>query len=286
MNILVTGSRGQLGTEMQTLSRRVPEWNFSFFDLPELDIADSSRVALAMDRCGCQVVINCAAYTAVDRAESEPDTAYRVNRDGAGVLARCARDRGSLLVHVSTDYVFDGLSCRPYIETDAPNPLGVYGRSKLEGELLIQSIAPSHLIIRTSWLYSPYGQNFLNTMLRLGRERERIDVVFDQAGTPTRASDLAGAILDLLAKAEPEKQYAGLYHYSNEGVCSWYDFASAIMRLGKLPCRVYPIESSGYPTPAPRPAFSVLNKGAIKRDWGIGIPNWHDSLCELLGQGR
>ncbi|MBM3163564.1 MAG: dTDP-4-dehydrorhamnose reductase [Chlorobi bacterium] len=282
MNILVTGSNGQLGSEIQACARHLPEWNFSFFDLPDLDIADHGRVSETLERCRCEVLVNCAAYTAVDRAESDPDTAYRVNRDGAGVLARCARERDILLVHVSTDYVFNGRACRPYTESDAPDPLGVYGRSKLEGEQRIQEIAPSHLIIRTSWLYSLYGQNFLGTMLRLGAERDRLDVVFDQTGTPTRASDLAGAILAMLAGADLEKRYAGLYHYSNEGVCSWYDFAAAIMRLRKLPCRIFPIESSGYPTPAPRPAYSVLNKGAIKREWGIDIPHWHDALEAML----
>ncbi|MCF8383856.1 MAG: dTDP-4-dehydrorhamnose reductase [Chlorobium sp.] len=284
MNILVTGSNGQLGTEIKALAAGAHGSDFFFFDLPELDITSPAQVAGAMQRCGCNVVINCAAYTAVDRAESEPELASRVNCDGAGVLARCAREQGALLLHVSTDYVFDGHSCRPYRESDHPAPLGVYGQSKLAGEKLIQEIAPSYLIIRTSWLYSLHGQNFLKTMLRLGRERDRIDVVFDQIGTPTCAADLAGAILDLLGRVRPEKRYAGLYHYSNEGVCSWYDFALAIMRMKHLPCRVFPIESSGYPTPAPRPFYSVLNKGAIKKEWGLDIPHWHDSLEVLLAR--
>jgi len=282
MNILVTGSNGQLGMEIKALAANTPGSDFFFFDLPELDITSSSRVAEAMRSCGCDVVINCAAYTAVDRAESEPELAARVNCDGAGVLARCAGERGAFLLHVSTDYVFDGRSCRPYRESDAPVPLGVYGQSKLAGERLIQEIAPSYLIIRTSWLYSLHGHNFLKTMLKLGRERERIDVVFDQIGTPTCAADLAGAILDLLAGIRPEKRYAAIYHYSNEGVCSWYDFAAAIMRLKELPCRVFPIESSSYPTPAPRPFYSVLNKSAIKTHWDITIPHWYDSLEKLL----
>ena len=283
MNILVTGSNGQLGTEIRALAESISGSNFFFFDLPELDIASSSRVTEVMQHCRCDVVINCAAYTAVDRAETEPELAARVNCDGAGVLARCAKERGAFLLHISTDYVFDGRSCRPYRESDAPAPLGVYGQSKLAGEKLIAQIAPSYLIIRTSWLYSLHGHNFLKTMLKLGRERESLDVVFDQIGTPTCASDLAGAILELLGVMRPEKRYGAIYHYSSEGVCSWYDFASAIMRLKNLPCRVFPIESSSYPTPAPRPFYSVLHKGAIKKDWGLRIPHWHDSLEALLG---
>ncbi|WP_276672139.1 dTDP-4-dehydrorhamnose reductase [Chlorobium limicola] len=282
MNILVTGGNGQLGSSIRERIVSYPDWRFSFYDLPELDITSEEQVEDAVRRTECGAIINCAAYTAVDKAETDHDPAYRVNRDGAGVLAACAKACGALLVHISTDYVFDGSSCRPYTESDTPAPLGVYGRSKLEGEQLIREIAPSYLIIRTSWLYSLYGQNFLKTMLRLGAERDRLDVVFDQAGTPTCADDLADAILAILAKAEPGKQYAGLYHYSNEGVCSWYDFATAIMRLKQFPCRVRPIESSGYPTPAPRPAYSVLNKGAIKTDWGLDIPHWYDTLADCL----
>lgn len=286
MNILVTGGNGQLGTAIKELVARYPDWRFSFYDLPELDISNEVQVTDAMRLTGCGAIVNCAAYTDVDRAETDQGTSYRVNRDGAAVLARSAKAFGALLVHVSTDYVFNGRACRPYTESDSPDPLGVYGRSKLQGEAQIAEIAPSYLIIRTSWLYSLHGRNFLNTMLRLGAERERLDVVFDQVGTPTRASDLAGAILSVISRAEPGKGYAGLYHYSNEGVCSWYDFATAIMRLRDLPCRVSPIESAGYPTPAPRPLYSVLNKGAIKTDWGVDIPHWYDTLADQLKTGQ
>ncbi|WP_082678565.1 dTDP-4-dehydrorhamnose reductase [Chlorobium limicola] len=282
MNILVTGGNGQLGSSIRERIVSYPDWRFSFYDLPELDITSEEQVEDAVRRTECSAIINCAAYTAVDRAETDHDPAYRVNRDGPAVLARCAKSYGALLLHVSTDYVFNGRSCRPYTESDLPDPLGVYGRSKLEGEQLIEEIAPSYLIIRTSWLYSLHGQNFLNTMLRLGAERERLDVVFDQVGTPTRASDLAGAIFSILSAIQPDTRYAGLYHYSNEGVCSWYDFAVAIMRLKNFSCRVRPIESSGYPTPVPRPAYSVLNKGAIKTDWGLDIPHWYDALADQL----
>lgn len=282
MNILVTGGNGQLGTAVRELVERYPDWQFSFYDLPELDIASEAQVMEAVLRTGCRAIVNCAAYTAVDRAETDPDCAFRVNRDGAAVLARCAKAVEALLVHISTDYVFNGRACRPYTESDLPDPLGVYGRSKLEGEQQIQQIAPSYLIIRTSWLYSLHGQNFLNTMLRLGSDRERLDVVFDQVGTPTRARDLAGAVMSMLSGVQSGRQYAGLYHYSNEGVCSWYDFAAAIMRLKQYPCRIRPIESSGYPTPAPRPAYSVLNKGSIKADWGLDIPHWYDTLADQL----
>jgi dTDP-4-dehydrorhamnose reductase len=282
MNILVTGGNGQLGTSIRERTGSHPDWRFSFYDLPELDITSEAQVEAAVRSTECGAIINCAAYTEVDRAESEPEIAYRVNRDGAAVLARCAKAAGALLAHVSTDYVFNGSACRPYTETDLPDPPGVYGRSKLEGELRIREIAPSYLIIRTSWLYSLHGRNFLNTMLRLGAERERLDVVFDQVGTPTRASDLAGAILSMISGVKPGVKYAGIYHYSNEGVCSWYDFATAIMRLKSFPCMVRPIESSGYPTPAPRPAYSVLNKEAIKTDWGLDIPHWYDTLADQL----
>lgn len=284
MNVLVTGSRGQLGSELLELQGLLPGHRFHFTDLPEFDITCADAVTAFCREQTVGAIVNCAAYTAVDKAETDADTSFRVNRDGPAVLAAAARACGALLIQVSTDYVFDGLGCRPYREEDPVRPCSVYGQSKWEGEEAIRRIGPSHLIIRTSWLYSAYGQNFVKSMLRLGRERESLGVVFDQVGTPTWARDLASAILTILGKVDPAKQYADTFHYSNEGVCSWYDFAIAVMRSAGLPCAVRPIESADYPTPARRPQFSVLNKRKIRETWGLGIPHWHDSLRRMLGE--
>ncbi|NTU58131.1 MAG: dTDP-4-dehydrorhamnose reductase [Chlorobiaceae bacterium] len=284
MNILVTGSRGQLGSELQELQPAHLGHTWFFMDLPELDITSPAQVEGFCRDHGIQAIVNCAAYTAVDRAESDAETAFRVNRDGAAVLATVAKGLDALLVQVSTDYVFDGSNSRPYREDDPARPLGVYGQSKWEGEEEIRRIAPSHIIIRTSWLYSIHGHNFMKTMLRLGSEKESIGVVFDQAGTPTWAADLAAAIVSILDRREPAQRYAETYHYSNEGVCSWYDVARAVMEIGGLQCRVTPIESSDYPTPARRPHFSVLNKKKIKEAWALDIPHWEESLKAMLSR--
>ena len=282
MNILVTGSKGQLGSELQELSAKGGKLQFFFYDLPELDITSHDLVDRLCHEHRINVIINCAAYTAVDKAETDADTAYHVNRDGSAVLAECAKEHNALLIHISTDYVFNGESWTPYQENDPASPRGVYGKSKWEGEELIRRIEPSFLIIRTSWLYSAYGANFVKTMLRLGAEREMLSVVVDQIGTPTYAADLAAAIFTILDTYDPARQYKETYHYSNEGVASWYDFASAIMEISGLKCKVLPIESADYPQVAPRPKFSVLNKSAIKHDWGVEISNWRDSLSCLL----
>ena len=282
MNILVTGSRGQLGSELQEISTRCDNHRFFFYDLPDLDITSPDHVSSLCREHGIEVIINCAAYTAVDKAESDAEAAFRVNRDGAAVLASCAKERNALLVHISTDYVFNGKSNIPYRETDPATPLGVYGVSKWEGEERIRDIAPSHCIIRTSWLYSIYGANFVKTMLRLGAERPVLNVVSDQIGTPTWAADLAAAILSMLDQYDRNGLYAGTWHYSNEGVCSWYDFAQAIMEMAGLPCKVVPVESAQYPQIAPRPHYSVLNKSAIKQDWKLDIPHWRGSLAAML----
>lgn len=285
MNVLVTGSRGQLGSELQKIGELQHRDGWLFMDLPELDITDASAVELVCRDRQIGVMVNCAAYTAVDKAESDVDAAFRVNRDGAAVLALVAKATGALLLHVSTDYVFDGSSNRPYCEDDPATPLGVYGQSKWEGEEAIRASGCSHIIVRTSWLYSAYGQNFVKTMLRLGRERQSLGVVFDQAGTPTWAADLAAAIVSILDRRDPARCYGETYHYSNEGVCSWYDFAKAIMDAEELSCKVSPIESRDYPTPAKRPPYSVLNKRTIKNAWGLEIPHWHDSLLKMLREG-
>jgi len=282
MNILVTGSRGQLGSELMQLSTRAEDQRFFFCDLPDLDITSPAHVASFCHDHGIEVIINCAAYTAVDKAESDVESAFRVNRDGAAVLAACARERNALLVHISTDYVFDGCSSTPYHETDPATPLGVYGVSKWEGEEQIRRIAPSFWIIRTSWLYSIYGNNFVKTMLRLGSERSVLNVVADQIGTPTWAADLAAAIVLMLERYEKGTPCSGTWHYSNEGVASWYDFAEAIMELAELPCKVVAVESDQYPQIAPRPQYSVMSKSAIKREWKLEIPHWRVSLAAML----
>lgn len=284
MNILVTGSKGQLGSELKEFADREKKMNFFFYDLPELDITDNESVWQVCREHDITAMVNCAAYTAVDDAEEEAGTAFQVNRDGPAVLAEAAKECGALLMHVSTDYVFNGETCIPYREDDTPSPLGVYGRSKWEGEEQIRRIAPSHMIVRTSWLYSNHGCNFVKTMLRLGMERERLKVVFDQVGSPTYGADLAGALVSILARHNPSHVYAETYHYSNEGVCSWYDFALAIMKIKGLPCTVLPVGSEEYPTKAKRPHYTVLHKGKIKDHWGLDIPHWQDSLKRMLAK--
>lgn len=279
---MVTGSGGQLGSELRAAAARYPRWNFRFFSHAELDVTDAHDVRQAMRQCSCDVLVNCAAFTSVDRAEADPGLPFRVNRDGAGVLAGSARELDALLVHFSTYYVFDGMSPKPFREQDEPRPLGVYGLSKRQGEELIGKIGPSHMIIRTGWLYSPFGQNFVKTMHRLGRERDVVDVVSDRVGSPTCAEDLAEAVLCILGKADLQRSYAETYHYVNEGACSWYDLAAAVMSLAGLPCRVRPIESSGFSVSGPRPWYSVLNNNAVKREWELVISHWQASLGRTL----
>jgi dTDP-4-dehydrorhamnose reductase len=282
LNILVTGSQGQLGSELQELAAQCDNHRFFFYDLPELDITRPGQVESLCGEHDIEVIVNCAAYTAVDKAETDSGTAFKVNRDGAEVLAVCAKERHALLLHLSTDYVFDGTSSTPYRESDPVAPLGVYGLSKWEGEELIRQIAPSYIIIRTSWLYSMYGVNFVKTMLRLGAERPELHVVADQIGTPTWAADLAASIMMIIDRHDRDSSYGATFHYSNEGVASWYDFAKAVMELARLPCKVLPIESAQYSQIAPRPQYSVMNKSAIKKEWGINIPWWRDSLAAMI----
>ena len=270
--LLVTGANGQLGQELRLLlgNRAV------YAGRAELDIADESAVKTFFEAQSFDLVINCAAYTAVDKAEDDAEAADRANRLGPALLARYGRR----IVHVSTDYVFDGTSCRPYRENDAPNPVSVYGRTKLAGEEAVLNEAETAVIIRTAWVYSSFGKNFVKTMRRLGAERDSLGVVFDQVGTPTYAADLASAIVAMLPQIAPGMK--DVYHYSNEGVTSWYDFAVAIMEESGLSCAVRPIESADYPTRAARPAFSVLNKAKIKKDFGLSIPHWRDGLKRCL----
>lgn len=269
---LVTGANGQLGN---CLRQRLDD-KAVYVDKDELDITDAQAVFEFCQKQNFAAIINCAAYTAVDKAESDEELARKINADGPANLAAT----GIPLIHISTDYVFDGNNCRPYNENDTPHPQSVYGRTKLLGEKLVMEKASAAVIIRTAWLYSEFGGNFVKTMRRLGAEKERLNVVFDQVGTPTYAGDLAQAIVDILPQLRSGMKE--ICHYSNEGVCSWYDFAVEIMKASALPCLVLPIESKDYPTPATRPAYSVLNKAKIKNLFGISINHWKESLNTCL----
>jgi dTDP-4-dehydrorhamnose reductase len=286
MNILVTGSNGQLGSEIKDLETNFKDFRFFFMDLPELDICNSSQLNVFIKENNINTVINCAAYTAVDKAEQDSSIANKVNATGVLNLVNALKDVNGKLIHISTDYVFDGNSFLPYQELDQVNPIGVYGNSKRRGELAVLNSDVDAIVIRTSWLYSIYGNNFVKTMLRLGNERDELGVIFDQVGTPTNASDLAKTCLDILAynKETNINSKGNLYHFSNEGVSSWYDFAIAIMNLGDVDCKVRPIETKDYPTPAKRPHFSVLNKSKIKNDFEIEIPFWRDSLAICISK--
>lgn len=280
-NILVTGMNGQLGSELHALSSSYLQHEFTFTDRTALDLGNLCKFEDYFENNRFDVIINCAAYTAVDKAESEPETADTINHRAVSMLAKIAKRDNSSLIHISTDYVFNGQNYRPYIESDPTDPRGVYGRTKRDGENAILGISPKNsVILRTSWIYSGFGNNFVKTMLRLGRERESLGVIFDQVGTPTYARDLAKAILDILPQLKNEKPE--ILHYSNEGVASWYDFAKAIFELSGVPYDVNPITTDQYPTPAARPHYSLLNKSKIKNDFKITIPYWRDSLRECL----
>jgi len=279
-NILVTGSNGQVGSELQALSPAY-EYNFYFTDRDSLDITDKSAVEEFVKNNEITTIINAAAYTAVDKAEEDKENADKINHLATKYLAEIAKENDIKLIHISTDYVFDGKNYKPYNEDDATSPNGVYGATKLAGEKVMQAVNPKDsIIIRTSWVYSSYGANFVKTMLRLGKERENLGVIFDQVGTPTYARDLARTILDILPRITNED--VAIYHYSNEGVLSWYDFAKEIMRMAKIECVINPIETKEYPTPATRPHYSLLNKAKIKKDFNITIPYWKDSLDNCL----
>lgn len=279
-SILVTGSNGQLGSEIRELSSQY-KYNFFFTDRSELDITNSQEVKNFIDSNNISTIINCAAYTDVDKAEEDQVNADKVNHLAVKYLAEIAKERNIKLIHVSTDYVFDGENFKPYTEDNRINPNGVYGKTKLDGEKAMQDINPlNSIIIRTSWVYSSFGANFVKTMLRLGKEKESLGVIFDQVGTPTYARDLAKAILDIIPNINNEK--VRIYNYSNEGVLSWYDFAKEIMRMAKIDCSINPIETSEYPTPAKRPHYSLLNKSKIKKKFNLMIPYWKDSLDKCL----
>jgi dTDP-4-dehydrorhamnose reductase len=282
MNVLVTGSNGQLGSELKKIHKDYSYWNFLFLDLPELDITNLASIENFVKDHSITKIINCAAYTAVDLAETNKELAEKVNVMGARNLAQISVKYSISLIHISTDFVFDGKHYLPYEETDMPNPLSVYGRTKLDGENEILRITPNAIILRTSWLYSAFGANFVKTMQRLGSERESLRVIFDQVGTPTWAADLAQTILIVVEHSENQKDIGGVYHYSNEGCASWYDFATEIMELSQISCLVIPIGTSQYPTPASRPFYSVLNKEKIKHHFGLQIPHWKVSLKKCI----
>jgi dTDP-4-dehydrorhamnose reductase len=279
--ILVTGANGQLGSEIRKISGLFPELEFCFTDVAELDIANSAKVAESLAGFQPEFLVNCAAYTAVDKAETDLETATLLNATAVGILAEQSAKVNCRMIHISTDYVFKGNGPRPYREDDPVDPQSAYGRTKLEGEVLCLKFNPGGIIIRTSWLYSAFGNNFVKTMVRLGNERPEIGVIADQIGSPTNAADLARAILTIISSAKSVGRpfVSGIYHYSNEGVASWYDFAQAIFEIAKINCLVKPIASEDYPSPVQRPAYSVMNKSKIKLIFGLQIPHWRDSLA-------
>lgn len=269
--ILVTGANGQLGTELKKI---LP--NAVFSDVDTLDITDLVAVKNFVINNHIEIIINCAAYTAVDKAEDDFELAKKINEEGPRNLALA----GTKIIHISTDYVFDGQNHRPYLPENEPRPISVYGRTKRAGELAVLDNAKIALVIRTAWLYSAHGNNFVKTVRRLGVEKESLNVVVDQIGTPTFAGDLAQAIVSILPQMNESNK--GIYHYTNEGVCSWFDFATEIVKLSGLNCKVNPIPSSAYPTKAVRPFYSVLSKEKIKTIFNIGIPHWKESLVKCL----
>lgn len=286
VRILVTGARGQLGRTFQELAPAYSEFEFVFTGREELDLTDTQAIHHFFDSHQVDACINTAAYTAVDQAEWEAERALAVNVTAVYELARATAKRHIPLIHYSTDYVYHNEQNRPLRETDPTFPKGVYARTKLKGEQMARQAHPGCTIIRTSWVYARYGHNFLNTMLRLGREREELRVVYDQVGAPTWSRDLARASLHILQAFFSGKlraqHLAGTFNYANDGVTSWYDFAKAIIRLAGLPCRVLPITSDEYPTPAPRPHYSLMHKGRFRKTFGFDIPHWYDSLYRCM----
>ena len=277
--ILITGSNGQLGKELKQLESSFPQYEFVFLSREDLPIHHFELLRNFFKGYHPQYLINCAAYTAVDRAEAEKDLAFQVNAEAVGVMAAVCKEYNTKLIHISTDYVFDGTATKPYTEEAPTNPQSVYGASKLKGEQEALQFNPDAIIIRTAWVYSEFGKNFVKTMLKLMSEREEINVVSDQVGSPTYAADLATVILQIISS---EKWVPGIYHYSNDGVISWYDFAVAIKELTASSCKINPITTAQYPTPAKRPAYSVLDKSKIQSAFNIPEKNWKESLSVCL----
>ena len=281
MNILITGCNGQLGNEMQLLEKQHAEHTYYNTDVHELDITNQEAIETFCSEHHIDGIVNCAAYTAVDKAEENVEFCELLNATAPGYLAEAMGRRGGWMIQISTDYVFDGTNHRPYIETDPVSPNSVYGRTKLAGEQAVMRLCPQSMIIRTAWLYSTFGNNFVKTMIRLGKEKPELGVIFDQIGTPTYAHDLAVAIFAAISQGVTP----GVYHFSNEGVISWYDFAKAIHRIAGIEgCRVRPLHTAEYPTPASRPHYSVLDKTKIKQTYHLEIPYWETSLENCIKQ--
>ena len=281
MNILITGCNGQLGNEIRLLEKNYPQYEFFNTDVKELDITNLLAVEQFVAENKIDGIVNCAAFTAVDKAEDNKERCTTLNTVAPAYLASAVEKRGGWMIQISTDYVFDGTKHTPYVETDTPCPNSVYGSTKLAGELGVTKFCKRSMIIRTAWLYSTYGNNFVKTMIRLGKEKSELGVIFDQVGTPTYAHDLAQVIMTAIEKGiQP-----GVYHFSNEGVISWYDFTKAIHRLGGITtCHVRPLHTAEYPTPAHRPHYSVLDKTKIKQTYHIEIPYWEESLAECIAK--
>lgn len=284
MKILVIGSEGQLGGEIKKLTSQTPSHEFQFTTLEELDVTNSSQLATIIKSENWNFVVNCTAYTAVDNAEDDPAKCHAINAEAVGNIGKFSKQIDANVIHVSTDYVFDGTAHLPYKETDAVNPVSVYGKTKAEGEELLMRQNPHSIILRTSWLYSEFGNNFCKTMLHLGKEKDKLQVVFDQIGTPTYAEDLASAIMHIITSSGTDNKHfvPGIYHFSNEGVASWYDFAKAIFEIQGIPCNVEPVTSKVFPTKATRPHYSVLEKSKIKTIFEVDVPYWRDSLKRCL----
>ena len=279
MNILITGCNGQLGNEMQLLEKENPQHTYFNTDVAELDITNQQAIENFVAENAIEGIVNCAAYTAVDKAEDNEELCQRLNAEAPAYLAHAIGKRGGWMIQISTDYVFDGTHHTPYTEDEDTCPNSVYGKTKLVGELNVQKLCERSMIIRTAWLYSTFGNNFVKTMIRLGKEKSELGVIFDQIGTPTYARDLAAVIMTAINKGI----VPGIYHFSNEGVISWYDFTKAIHRMaGITTCHVRPLHTAEYPTPAARPHYSVLDKTKIKTVYGIEIPYWEESLKECI----
>ena len=279
MRILITGCNGQLGNEMQLLEKENQQHTYFNTDVAELDITDEEAINRFVADNEIDGIVNCAAYTAVDKAEENQELCHKLNATAPGLLAKAIEKRGGWMIQISTDYVFDGTNHRPYTEEDSVCPNSTYGRTKLAGEQEVTSGCQRSMIIRTAWLYSTFGNNFVKTMIRLGKEKPELGVIFDQIGTPTYARDLAVAIFAAINQGI----VPGIYHFSNEGVISWYDFTKAIHRIaGIKDCKVRPLHTTEYPTPAARPHYSVLDKTKIKNTYGIEIPYWEDSLKDCI----
>ena len=280
--ILVTGANGQLGREMQVIAAAYPAYHFLFVTKEELSIDDTEAVRKYFNACLIDVCVNCAAYTAVDKAETETDKAFKINAEAVGNLAAVCKEKNSQFIHISTDYVFDGTATGPYKEDHPVKPVNAYGASKLKGEELALQNNPATIIIRTSWVYSSFGNNFVKTMLRLMKEKESINVVSDQEGCPTYAADLASAIMKIIEQSSGNKNVAGIYNFSNRGITNWHQFAVAIKELSGSACVINPIPSSQYPTPAKRPNYSVLDTSKIQQTFKLVIPEWKESLQKCL----